>query len=155
MVEAIANSQSRRFVARVQPNGGVNRVVSRLWALLSKKLLFRCRSTTCVQLKHNKTHYPQVPKTDVVTLQQKTRGPLPRLSRGGRPLPRLSRGEGLADIARTARPDPEERRKRGKGKPPPCNLEKELLGADKPAVVATDAPSASARGGVTRTAMDK
>ena len=33
--------------------------------------------------------------------------------------------------------------------PPPCNLEKELLGADKPAVVATDAPSASARGGVT------
>ena len=33
--------------------------------------------------------------------------------------------------------------------PPPCNLEKELLGADKPAVVATDAHPASAQGGVT------
>ena len=33
--------------------------------------------------------------------------------------------------------------------PPPCNLEKELLGADKPAVVATDAHPASARRGVT------
>ena len=73
MVEAIANSQSRRFVARVQPNGGVNRVVSHLWALFSEKLLFRCGSTTCVQLKHNKIHYPQVPKTDVVTLQRQKR----------------------------------------------------------------------------------
>ena len=37
---------------------------------------------------------------------------------------------------------------------PFCNLEKELLGADKPAVVATDAHPASAQGGVTRkTAM--
>ena len=33
-----------------------------------------------------------------------------------------------------------------KGKPLPRNLEKELLGADKPAVVATDAHPASARG---------
>jgi len=39
MVEAIANSQSRRFVARVQPNGGVNRVVSHLRALLSEKII--------------------------------------------------------------------------------------------------------------------